>query len=373
VWAAPSQWSSNKRAVGVHVDPNQVTPDACARAYLAPPTLLAALHGSGFVRLESPPAATIILPYGAGLGDRPWIHIAAGRGIWFATPDVSINNPTAALRAGPGPVDAPAGPSSATAVPRPGPVRLLLAQSAELTLGPTQTRVDVQQLRVMGAYIDGAVLRSAELPPPPEVDRTFFEREAANNTRNAALNAAAGRYFGDDDLARKRDSRFTQTEFEKIQVYLQETHQPARFRGVSYIAGDMTLVEGESMQILDGALITEGTVRLSAGAVLEIEHSTGTRTMPGLMVLDNGALVVTRGARLRAHGLVYVNRAIDIGEAATLDVVGAVMGNDPGLSFRNMASTVVIRYDPAVLGTPALQLPADVPVVAWIASWEELP
>src|SRR3990172_12575073 len=71
-----------------------VTRRVRARVYLASPALLAALYGASEVRLERPPAATFLLPYGAGIGDRPWIHVAAGTGIWFATSSVSINDPS---------------------------------------------------------------------------------------------------------------------------------------------------------------------------------------------------------------------------------------------------------------------------------------
>jgi hypothetical protein len=89
-------------------------------------------------------------------------------------------------------------------------------------------------------------------------------------------------------------------------------------------------------------------------------------------VLD-GALLLTQQAQLRAHGLVYVNRVIDLWAGSHLDVVGAVIGNDHGLSFRNLGATVLIRYDPAVLGTPGLRAPAGASLIAWVAAWEELP
>ncbi len=60
-------------------------------------------------------------------------------------------------------------------------------------------------------------------------------------------------------------------------------------------------------------------------------------------------------------------------DEARADIVGAALSADRGLSFRNVAATVVIRYDPAVLGTPGLHVAADAPVVAWVAAWEELP
>jgi hypothetical protein len=114
-------------------------------------------------------------------------------------------------------------------------------------------------------------------------------------------------------------------------------------------------------------------VELAEGASLEIIHSPQTRTLPGLLVLDTGSLVVTQGARLRVHGLVYARKTIDAGKDARVDVVGAVLGDDPESSFRTFGASVVIRYDPAVLGTPGLRAPPHVPIVAWVAAWEELP
>ena len=344
-----------------------------ARVYLASPALLAALHGSSFVRLEKPPAATFILPYGAGIGDRPWIHIAAGQGIWFATTDVSINDPSVAFEAGPGPVDAPEGANSATTPPRPGPVRLLLARGAGLTLGQDHRRVEVQQLRPLGVYVEGVVLRSEALPGLPEVDRAYYQTLAAANTDNAGLNEAAGQYLGDRDLARKRDSLYSAGQFEQLQAYLKAGLPPPRFQGVIYVRGKVSLLDGQRLQIADGALVTESTVHLIEGASLEVTHSAATRTLPGIIVLDNGALVVTQRARLRVHGLVYASRVIDVGDGARVDIVGAVLGSDRAHSFRNLAATVVIRYDPAVMGTPGLRVAADAPVVAWVAAWEELP
>ncbi len=148
---------------------------------------------------------------------------------------------------------------------------------------------------------------------------------------------------------------------------------PPRLRGVIHVSGGIVLLEGRRLEIADGALVTEGTVRLGEGASLEVTHTAATRTLPGLIILESGALIVGGDARLRAHGLVYASRVIDIREGARADIVGAVLGNDAGLSFRNTGGTVVIRYDPAVLGTPGLRVADQDPVVAWIAAWEELP
>ncbi len=344
-----------------------------ARVYLASPALLTALYGTGVVRFASPPAAALIIPYGAGIGDRPWIHVAAGQGIWFATTEISINDPGLTFDVGLGPMEAPDGRDGATRPARPGPVRLLLGRGAEVTLGPGGQRVDLQQLRVMGVHVEGVVIHSETLPPVPGVDGAYYQGLAAANIANAALNEAAGQYFGDAELIRKRDSLYTYEEFEQVRSFLRTQQQPAPLRGVVYVRGGVSLLEAQRLQIADGALVTEGTVHVVRGASMEIVHSAATRALPGLILLGTGGLVVSGESRLRVHGLVYANRAFDVSDGARVDIVGAVLGNDPRLSFRNFGASIVIRYDPAVLGTPGLHVPVDAPVVAWVAAWEEVP
>ena len=344
-----------------------------ARVTLASPALLAALYGTTVVHLERPPAAIVLLPYGAGIGDRPWIQIAVGRGIAFATADVSINDPAQTFEAAPGPADGLDAARGPTAPPRPSPIRLLLARDASLTVGAEHYRVNVQQLRAMGVYVDGIVVHSQALPALPEVDRAYYQALATANTANASLNEAAGRYSGNDALARKRDSLYEHVEFEQVMAYLRTGRQPAALRGLVYLRGGLSLVEDQRLQIVDGGLVAESTIYLDRGGTLEVTHSAATRTLPGIIILDDGALVVTQQARLRVHGLVYVNRTIDLGVGARVDIVGAVLGNDPEVSFRSYAASVVIRYDPAVMGTPGLRVPDDSPVATWVAAWEELP
>lgn len=345
-----------------------------ARVYLASPALLVALYGSSVVRLENPPAATVVLPYSAGLGDRPWTHIAAGREIWFATTAVSINDPSAVFDVSPGPIGAPDSAGHALGSSRPGPVRLLLARGAALTLDHSHQPVDIQQLRARGVYVQGAVLREEALPELPEVEREFYRALAATNTANAPINEAAGRYHGDGVLALKRDSLYTQVEFEQVLAYLAAGIHPSRLGGVVYATGHITLLDSHRLEITDGSLIVDGSLRMNHGAVLRITHSPSTRTLPGVVVLGRlGRLIITEGAQLYAHGLVYANRSIDVIDGGRVDVVGAVVGNDPELSFRNRAATVLIRYDPGVLGTPGLRVPHGARVIAWIAEWKEVP
>lgn len=341
------------------------------RVYRSSPALLIALYGTGVIRLVQPPAVTHIVPYGDGQRDRPWAHVAAGGGVWFATADVAVNDRASVPHLWPGPVDALAA-LPARAGRDPVPVRVLLAGDAGLMLGPTQQRVDVQQLQVMGVRIEGTVIRLRALPPMPEVDRAYYRRLAAANTANAGLNGAAGRHGGDSALIRKRDSLYAPAEFGTVQGFLQTGRASSPLRGVVYVEGGLSLVDGDRLRVTDGALVTDGTVRLIGDASLEIAHSAASRTLPGLVILDRGALVVTGGARLRVHGLLYASRTVDISDRAEVEVVGAVLADDPGLAFRNYGASVVVRYDPAVLGTPGLRLPPGAPVVAWIAEWTEL-
>jgi len=342
-----------------------------ATVHLASPALLAALYGAAVVRLEQPPAAVVIAPYGAGLGDRPWVHIAAGREIWFATADVSLNDPGVPVEVAPGPIDPAPGTGPAPMTP-PGPVRLLLARDAALTVGAAHERVDVHQLRTLGVAADGVVLRAHGLPPLPDVDRAFYRRQAAGNLANAATNAAAGRHAADGALERKRDSLYTPAEFEQVQAYLAAADGPPRLRGVIYVTGGVSLLDAGRLEIADGALVTEGTVHLGDAARLEIVHTPASRRLPGLLVLDDGGLHISRDARLRAHGLVDAARTIDVTDGGRLEVIGAVVGRDPLTSVRNRGAVIVIRYDPAVLGTPGLTARVGGPVVAWIARVREV-
>lgn len=343
-----------------------------ARVYLTSPALLAALYGTSLIRLEDASSSLVIVPYGAGTAGRPWIHIAAGAGIGIAaTTGSAINDPTSTVDAAPGPVDAPEGPGTGVRLGSLGPVRILLAQRAELTVGPEHHRVGAEQLRAMGMRIDD-VLRTGALPALPEPDRAYLQTLARLNTANADLNAAAGKSAGDKDLALKRDSLYSRGQFERLHLYLQSAFRRPRLDGIIYVTGEVTVSDGQRLTIAEGSLITEGMLRMGRAASLEVTHSASTRRLPGVMVLD-GTLLLTYQARLRAHGLVYASRMIDLWQRSHLDVVGAVAANDQALSFRNIAGAAIIRYDAAVLGTLGMRVASGAPAVAWVAAWEELP
>ncbi|MGH2405103.1 MAG: hypothetical protein ACRDGN_11640, partial [bacterium] len=349
-----------------------VTRKLRARTYLASPALLAALYGPGTVHFQRPPAATYILPYGLGMGDRPWVHVAAGREVWFARSDVAINEWSGPVEIGPGPVDPAQTPATHLSPAGLGPVRILLAGGANLTVGRGRAHVDIQQLRAMGLNAQGVVLRTEALPLPPQVVAGYFRDRAAANVSNAAFNTSAGTYVGNADLKRKRDSLYTAEEFDQIQTYLGALPRSPRLEGVVYIKGSLLIPDNQQLRIWNGALVVEGAVYVSLNAVLEVTHSAATRTLPGLIALDQGFIVIAERARARIHGLVYA-KAVAVDDAARVDVVGAVMATDQNLSFRNTGGRVVIRYDPAVLGTPGLRAPPGSPIITWVAAWEEFP
>jgi type II secretory pathway pseudopilin PulG len=344
-----------------------------ARVHLAGPALLSALYGSGIIHLARPPAAFLVVPYGLGIRDRSWVHVAAARGVEFATPEVSINEPTRVFRVDPGPLDAPGGAGHTAVAASASPLRFLVGRGASLMIGPDRQPVNTQQLRAYGVPVEEANIFQDDLPALPDVNVAYYRALASTNTLNDDLNRSAGRYAGDDALSRKSGSLYTHLEFERLATYLRSQTRPPVLRGVLYLEGGLSLTDGQSLRVIDGAVVAESTVFLDRGARLEVLHTPETRTLPGLLILGDGALAVTREAILRVHGLVYVSRTADIGVGARLDVVGAILANDPEVSFRTYGGTVVVRYDPAVMGTPGLEWAAGTPVIAWVAAWEDLP
>lgn len=343
-----------------------------ATVYLASPALLAALYGASIVRLEDSPTAVFIVPYGV-IGNHPWFHIASGRGIWFASPDAPINDPSLSFQVGLGPVDVPSDYRDSSVSARPAPMRVLLPRDGTLRLDRQSKAVNVDQLRTLGVNIEGVVLPTEEMPVLPQVDVVFYQEQAAGNFSNADLNEAAGKYTGDSNLARKRDSFYSHHEFEELQAYLNAGIRRAWLQGTIYVKGAVHLREGQQLQIREGALIADGTVELAQGALLSVVHSAASRTLPGIVTLSKGDVIVGPGAKLRVHGLVYAARTVDVLAGASVDIVGGVLAAGPGFSFNVSGGTVVIRYDPAVSGTPGLLVPGAAAAIAWVARWEELP
>jgi hypothetical protein len=231
----------------------------------------------------------------------------------------------------------------------------------------------VQSLRAAGVRFDGDIARTEPFPEAPDVDRAYFRRLAMENHANARLNAAAGRYAADTTLARKTDSLYTPAAFATVQSYLESARWEHGLYGVVYVSGPAVVQDRGRLKILDGTLVAEGSIQVSQATSLTITHSAAARALPGLLALDEGAVMVDDEARLQVHGILYAGRSLDVGDGARMEVVGAVVGNDPLISFNSFGATVIVWYDPAVLGTPGLRVPAGAPAVVWISAWEELP
>lgn len=341
-----------------------------AHVVLAPPALLAGIYASASIRLVGEPASLVITPYG-GFAGRPWVHIAAGGEVWFGSDRIRVNDPAGALPLPPGPIDPLAVIDRPESRPAILPISLLLAGEAPLVLGEARREVDAERLRAAGIGV-AAVHRIDALPPLPEVVRGFYASLAEGNTANAALNRAAGRFSGDHDLEQKEDSRYDAAQMTRLLTYLNSRQPDESLRGAIYVSGRVTVPAGGWLHILDGALVTENTVKVEEEAELRVTHSARTRLLPGIIVLDPGGLVVGRGARLHAHGLVEAAQIIEMLEDATVEVVGAVAARASGLSLRNTGAAILLRYDAAVLATPGLRVRFREPIVAWVATWEEI-
>lgn len=339
------------------------------RIRLASPALLAALYGRSYIRLDGPPAATVIIPYSA-VAARPWAHIAAGRGIWFANTAVALNKPGVSTPIGPGPTDSPFGEDGA---PQPAPVRFVLSRDADVLVDRDQQIVGIQQLRAIGMNVEREELRAEAFPEPPGVEEAVYRAKAIINAANADLNKIVGDALRDPGLAQKRDSLYTPEQFDELQQFTQATDRLFQLEGMVYVTGRVRLRDSWGLKIVDGTLVTEGVTILGERSWLEITHSRPTRSLPGLIVRNRGGLFIGPEARLRVHGLVYVDWLFQVAGGAQVDIVGSVLGADRTLSFWNTGGSVVIRYDPAVLGTPGLYVPTNHPVVAWIEDWQELP
>lgn len=343
-----------------------------ARVSLASPALLAALYGASVVQFERPTATVVILPYGRTLTTERWVHVAAGEAIRFVDTGASaINAPVT--------FEVPVGPLEALDRTREGcragglrPARLLLANDAELMVSKGLHRVDLQQLRAQGFHLDGHLIEVDRFPSPPQVDRNFYSSLAAANTANAEINRLAGQRANNRQLAQRRNSLYQPQEMIEILRYDASRRSPTTLRGLIYVAGGLELADGSRLAIVDGALVAERSIFIGEKAELTITHTPQMRTFPGLLVLDQGGLMLDEKAKLKAHGLVYVSRSLDIGQGAVVELVGALLAKDPMLSVRNDGGQILICYDQAVLGTPGLRVGADEPIIAWVSDWREV-
>lgn len=209
-----------------------------------------------------------------------------------------------------------------------------------------------------------------EVVPPLSLDATVFQRQAEQNTANAALNKLVG-------LAGKNDSRYSLREIYWIMSYL-ALHPGQYLQGTIYVDG--TLIVPLSMN-LGGP---SGNVTLAVGGdltiynerTLTITHDLTTvpgRRTPGIVVFGapalsptptlmcggqhvtgSGRVVMCEGSTLVVDGLIYTQDGMVIQPRASVDQIGAMYHNNrntPNPSFTTQDATIVLRFDPLALST----------------------
>lgn len=324
----------------------------------APRILLAALAGRS-IQLEEA-SRTVITPWMAT--SFPWYHMGVVdelRILLRRGKPVIIGNQEPPLSAAPG---------SDWIVREPfQDLRVLLGPRAVVATEAGQ--VNQVQLELLALPVDLTPASLNGFPPIPTIDKSFYRQLAGRNRANGQINAAAGRKVNLHDLETKTDSFYTPHEMVAVLDYLQ-TQPEAALSGVVYVTGGVDLQPGMHLRLVDGMLLAESNIQVGEGAELDVIHHLSMRRLPGVFLLEGGALMLEQAARVRIDGLLYAEGTIDISSNALLEVAGAVIANDAMIGLRN-AGELVILYDQSVLGTPGLRLPPTEPIVPWIASWQE--
>jgi hypothetical protein len=343
-----------------------------ARVTVASPALLAGLYAASVVQFERPSSRAVIAPYNAKLARERWVHVMAGEAIRFIDVTASIINGSAGVEFLRGPLSGPDDSGRACSLGEARTARLAMPRGAELTIGREFERVGAQDLRTMGYRVEEYRTAPERFPAPPRIDRGLYTAMAAANNENAGLNRAAGEFSGDRWLARKLHSVYAPHEASDILRYAAFARSRPVLRGVVYVTGGVELAAGRALAIEDGSLVAERNLVIGEGAELVITHTPRTRTLPGLLILDEGGLLLDQRSRLNAHGLVYVSRSVEMGEGAAVDVVGALLAAHPYVAVRSDGGRLGICYDQAVLGTPGLTVGPRAPVIAWVSDWKEV-
>jgi hypothetical protein len=355
-----------------------------ATAKLSPPVLQFALFGSRLLRFEGE-SRTYVVPDSAPSACVAEARLSSNGEIWLVNEGVAINDfdgTVLPLREGDLSDYALLGNGSSGSVPPQalserqrveGIGQIIVPDGAALTFGSTHYHLeDPFDIPRLAVRVGAAIIDEGRPEDLPDVDRAALRSLATRNAANAELNETVGRQMGRLGLRLKRDSVYVREEFELIIAYL--AYAPAQsLTGQVYVRGPVVIPDGASVRIRDGSLVTEGSLTLQPGSRLEVRHSPRSRLLPGVVTIGEASpLVVQQDAVLIVDGLVYAERIFDAGEGAVVDIVGALIGGDPLLSFRNHSASVVIRYDPVVLGTLGIRPPSGVWAVARIIGWAEV-
>ena len=209
-----------------------------------------------------------------------------------------------------------------------------------------------------------------EVVPPLSLDPTLFQRQAEQNTANAALNKLVG-------LAGKNDSRYSLREMYWIMSYL-AMHPGQYLQGTIYVDGTLILPLSMNLGGPSGnaTLAVGGDLIIYNERTLTITHDLTTvrgRRTPGIVVFGtpalsptptlmcggqhvtgSGRLVMCEGSTLIVDGLVYTQDGMVIQPQASVDQIGAMYNNNRNTSnpsFTTRDATVVLRFDPLALST----------------------
>ncbi len=346
-------------------------------ARLSPRILTYALFGNRLIRLEGSEARTYVIPAYPSSACVEGGHLGTSGEIWFRNPGASVNEFTGAvlpLREGDRPDHALVEAAATAEQPNSKLGKLTLAGGAVLTIGEAHLPTDARGLRANNIWMGMEVLSIRDSQVLPVVDHDMLRALAQASVANAEINEAVGDQTW-PALRMKRDSVYEQEDFRHIIQYLAGV--PSKpLKGPIYVKGTVTVPEDTIIQLLDGFLAVEGSLTIRAGGHLEVRHSSSSRTFPGIVTMMGEArpLIVQQRGVLIVDGLVYAGGPFDADQGSIIDIVGALMGADARLSIRNHNATLVIRYDPSVLGTVALiRPPGTTNMVAEIVSWEEVP
>lgn len=229
---------------------------------------------------------------------------------------------------------------------------------------------DLSAFRLKYPGVKVRELRSEQISMPG-VNLDVYRALARENLGNARVNKVVGEKTRDRLLSEKQDSLYTQEQFEGILWYLGTENRTRRqsdelgLAGVVFVEGVVNIVR--SLRIDDGALVVKGMISVADRARLEVRHSPTTTTLPGLVAFqDGGKIRLAAEARVIVDGIVLAGTGLELFKAS-LEVSGAVL---MGQGLLNDGSTIIVRYQSAVLGTIGLTRTSDVLVRP--VSWHEV-
>lgn len=351
-------------------------------AHLTTGALRYPLFSRGAVWLDGE-ARTYLAPMqpGARPCDRPGGHLAAGGEVWFVDQRVRLNAPEGVR------LDLAAGAVTDyelygfRAAPHPTDSAFLdaIGSIAQLNGAPVHVRDGrkrVTDSRELSSFVPGAHVRSFKPMGQidlPAVDYEHYRTLAARDRSNDALHKALG-WEG------REGSVYSGGEIGRILEYLNDPYSRITgLRGVVYMVGNLTLANGQRLDLTHGALVVDGSLVLQSKANLRVRQGDrtgrppGAERLPGVVTRGGGAILIGPQAKFAADGLVFASGVFDVHPGALVDIAGSVVSADDRVGFRNSGGTVVIRYDPSVMLTTGVRAADGARGVAVAPiSWQEV-